>query len=82
MWLVRTALRRPYTVAVASLRIILLGILSISRMVVDIFPVINIPVVIAVWNYAGLSAEDMERGGTLPRLDSASLTTRKPTITR
>lgn len=61
MWLVRTALRRPYTVAVASLLIILLGILSISRMVVDIFPVINIPVVIVVWNYPGLSAEDMER---------------------
>src|SRR5579864_9401182 len=61
MWLVRTALRRPYTVAVASLLVILLGVLSISRMVVDIFPVINIPVVIVVWNYPGLSAEDMER---------------------
>src|SRR5512146_470240 len=61
MWLVRTALRRPYTVAVASLLVILLGVLSISRMVVDIFPVINIPVVIVVWNYPGLSPEDMER---------------------
>src|SRR5579872_3344100 len=61
MWLVRTALRRPYTVAVASLLVILLGVLSISRMVVDIFTVINIPVVIVVWNYPGLSAEDMER---------------------
>ena len=61
MWLVRTALRRPYTIAVASLLIILLGVLSISRMVVDIFPVINIPVVIVVWNYPGLSPEDMER---------------------
>src|SRR5579862_6637810 len=61
MWLVRTALRRPYTVAVASLLVILLGVLSISRMVVDIFPVINIPVVIVVCAYPGLSAEDMER---------------------
>src|SRR5512146_582814 len=61
MWLVRTALRRPYTVAVASLLVILLGVLSISRMVVDIFPVIDIPVVVVVWNYPGLSPEDMER---------------------
>jgi multidrug efflux pump subunit AcrB len=30
-------------------------------MVVDIFPAINIPVVIVVWNYPGLSPEDMER---------------------
>ncbi|MBI4964548.1 MAG: efflux RND transporter permease subunit [Desulfomonile tiedjei] len=61
MWIVRLALRRPYTVAVMSLLILVLGLLSLSRMVVDIFPAINIPVVIVVWNYPGLSPEDMER---------------------
>jgi multidrug efflux pump subunit AcrB len=30
-------------------------------MIVDIFPVIDIPVVLVVWNYPGLSATDMER---------------------
>ncbi|HRI50939.1 MAG TPA: efflux RND transporter permease subunit [Pseudomonadota bacterium] len=61
MWIVELALRRPYTVAVMSLLILLLGVLSVTRMVVDIFPAIDIPVVAVVWNYPGLSAEDMER---------------------
>jgi len=33
----------------------------VSRMRTDILPAIDIPVVIVVWNYPGLSAEDMER---------------------
>lgn len=61
MWIVRLALRRPYTVAVMSLLILVMGILSLSRMTVDIFPVIDIPVVIVVWSYPGLPPEDMER---------------------
>lgn len=61
MWIVRLALRRPYTVAVMALLMLVLGVLSLSRMVVDIFPVIDIPVVVVVWNYPGLSPEDMER---------------------
>ncbi len=59
--LVRLALRRPYTSAIAAMLIILLGALSITRMIVDIFPVIDIPVVLVVWNYPGLTTEDMER---------------------
>jgi multidrug efflux pump subunit AcrB len=39
----------------------LLGVLSLTRMTVDIFPVIDIPVVVVVWSYPGLSAQDMER---------------------
>ena len=61
MWLVRLALRRPYTIAVSCLLIMILGVLSLTRMTVDIFPVIDIPVVVVVWNYPGLSAQDMER---------------------
>lgn len=59
--LVRLALRRPYTMAIAGLLIMLMGVLSARRMVVDIFPNIDIPVVYVAWNYPGLSAEDMER---------------------
>src|SRR6201997_2904432 len=59
--LVRLSLRRPYTLAIAALLILLMGALSITRMIVDIFPVIDIPVVLVVWNYNGLSTEDMER---------------------
>ncbi len=61
MWIVRLALRRPYTIAVMSILLIVMGVLSISGMVVDIFPAVDIPVVAVVWNYPGLSAEDMER---------------------
>jgi multidrug efflux pump subunit AcrB len=61
MWIVRLALRRPYTVAVFSFVILLLGALCTNRMQADIFPTIDIPVVIVVWSYPGLGAEDMER---------------------
>ncbi len=61
MWIVRLALRRPYTIAVMSLFILFMGLLSLTRMIADIFPTIDIPVVVVVWNYNGLSAEDMER---------------------
>ncbi|MCL2448129.1 MAG: efflux RND transporter permease subunit [Polyangiaceae bacterium] len=61
MWIVRLALRRPFTVAAFCLTVLLLGVLSAAGMAVDIFPTIDIPVVVVVWNYPGLSAEDMER---------------------
>jgi multidrug efflux pump subunit AcrB len=61
MWIVRLALRRPYTIAVMALLILIMGILSIRSMLVDIFPSIDIPVVMVVWNYPGLSADDMEK---------------------
>ena len=61
MWIVRLALRRPYTIAVLCALMTLTGALSASSMLVDVFPVIDIPVVAVVWNYPGLPAEDMER---------------------
>ncbi len=61
MWLVRLALRRPFTVAAFCLVVLLMGVLSAGSMPVDLFPAIDIPVVVTVWNYPGLSAEDMER---------------------
>src|SRR6266404_3210125 len=61
MWIVRLALRRPYTIAVLCSLIAIFGVLSASRMKTDILPAIDIPVVSVVWNYPGLSADDMER---------------------
>ena len=61
MWIVSVALRRPYTVAVLSSLIFILGGMSASRMRRDIFPAIDIPVVLVVWSYNGLGAQDMER---------------------
>ena len=59
MWIVRLALRRPYTFAVFAFLLMLLGGFSIVTMPTDIFPNIDIPVVTVVWQYAGLSAEEM-----------------------
>ncbi len=59
MWIVRLALRRPYTFVVLSLMLFILAPVVISRTPTDIFPNIDIPVVSVVWQYAGLSAEDM-----------------------
>jgi multidrug efflux pump subunit AcrB len=60
MWIVRLALRRPYTFVVMSVAILLLGITAIITMPIDIFPYIDIPVVSINWNYAGMSPSEME----------------------
>ena len=61
MWIVKLALRRPYTFVVVSILIALFGVVAALRMPTDIFPVINIPLVTVVWQYAGMPPEDMER---------------------
>src|SRR4051794_1349910 len=60
MWIVRLALRRPYTFVVVALLIAVLGIGSILRMQTDIFPSINIPVITVIWGYGGLSPTEMQ----------------------
>jgi multidrug efflux pump subunit AcrB len=60
MWIVRLALRRPYTFVVFALLIAVLGVLSVATMSVDIFPSINIPVVTVIWQFNGLSPTEME----------------------
>src|SRR5579871_2925040 len=59
MWIVRLALRRPYTFVVMSILILIMGGLAIVRTPTDIFPNIDIPVVSIIWNYNGLIPEDM-----------------------
>jgi multidrug efflux pump subunit AcrB len=59
MWIVRLALRRPYTFVVLSLLLFILAPVVITRTPTDIFPNIDIPVISVVWQYSGLSAEEM-----------------------
>jgi len=59
MWIVRLALRRPYTFVVFALLILIIGVFSIESMPTDIFPNIDIPVVTVVWQYQGLSADQI-----------------------
>ncbi len=60
MWIVRLALRRPYTFVVVALLIAVLGIVSIVTMQTDIFPAIDIPVISVIWSYGGLSPTEMQ----------------------
>ncbi|HUA83018.1 MAG TPA: efflux RND transporter permease subunit [Bryobacteraceae bacterium] len=60
MWIVRVALNRPYTFVVVALLLMLISPLVIERTPIDIFPNVDIPIVAVLWNYAGLSAEEME----------------------
>src|ERR1700726_1583089 len=60
MWIVRLALRRPYTFIVFALVIVLMSPLVLLRTPTDIFPEINIPVISVAWNYSGFSREQME----------------------
>src|SRR5256886_8521192 len=61
MWIVRLALRRPYTFVVMALVIILLTPVVLLRTPTDIFPEINIPVISLVWTYNGLQPQEMEQ---------------------
>ena len=61
MWIVRLALRRPYTFVVMALVIILLTPVALMRTPTDIFPEINIPVISLVWTYNGLQPQEMEQ---------------------
>src|SRR5438132_14067422 len=59
MWIVRLALSRPYTFVVMGLVILLLGVFPVGTTRTDIFPEIDIPVESVIWNYDGLTTEDM-----------------------
>src|SRR5713101_388786 len=59
MWIVRLALKQPYTIIVLAILIFLFGGLSIVRTPTDIFPDINIPVVSIIWTYNSMEPQDL-----------------------
>ena len=67
MWIVQLALRRPYTFIVMALLLVLLSPFVLLRTPTDIFPVINIPVVSIIWQYNGLSSDQMEERMVYPQ---------------
>ena len=54
-------LKYYYTVVVMALFILIMGLVTIAKTPIDIFPEINTPVVTAVWTYTGMSAKDIVR---------------------
>ena len=59
MWIVKLALRRPYTFVVMAILMLVLGAASIATMPTDIFPYINIPVASVIWTYTGMVPQEM-----------------------
>ncbi|HYL05528.1 MAG TPA: efflux RND transporter permease subunit [Thermoanaerobaculia bacterium] len=59
MWIVRLALRRPYTFVVLALLLLILAPIVVQRTPTDIFPNIDIPIVTVLWNFRGMSAQEM-----------------------
>ncbi len=60
MWIVEMALKRAHTFIVMALAILIFGILSIRQMAVDIFPIIDVPIVSAVYTFTGMSPYNIE----------------------
>ena len=60
MWLIRAALRRPITVLVAVIAVALTASFAVSRMRIDIFPDLNLPVIYVAQPYGGMSPAQME----------------------
>src|ERR1700687_844827 len=73
MWIVRLALRPPYTFVVLARRNGVLGVVAPLSMTVDTFPAINIPVITVIWNYSGLSPTEME--GRIVTISERAFTT-------
>jgi multidrug efflux pump subunit AcrB len=61
MWIVKIALKAPYTFAVLAILLMIGGALSALQMPKDTFPAINIPVVVVIWTFNGMPAQEMER---------------------
>jgi len=60
MWLIRAALRRPIAVLVAVIAVALTAVFAVSRMRIDIFPDLNLPVIYVAQPYGGMSPDQME----------------------
>src|SRR5580765_5402604 len=73
MWIVRLALRRPYTFVVMAMLVVILGVFAILRMPTDIFPEVDIPVISAIFKYDGMTPEEVE--GRIVRVYEGMLTT-------
>jgi multidrug efflux pump subunit AcrB len=80
MWIVRLALRNPYSVAVVAIVIMMMGALSLATILTDIFPIIDLPVVAVVWSFPGLAPEEVE--SRIVTVNERALSTTVSGITR
>jgi hydrophobic/amphiphilic exporter-1 (mainly G- bacteria), HAE1 family len=60
------SIRNPYFIIVCCLVLLLLGVTSVARMPVDLFPTINMPEVVVATFYSGMPPQDIEIDITNP----------------
>ncbi len=66
MWLTRLALKNPVLVLMMSLMALVLGLVSLDRLSVDLFPSVDIPIIRVAAFYSGAAPEDIEKSITQP----------------
>jgi hydrophobe/amphiphile efflux-1 (HAE1) family protein len=66
MFLTRAAIRNPLAVMMVCIAVVVLSLMSVSRIPADLFPNITVPVMVVSANYPGASPETMERTVTYP----------------
>jgi multidrug efflux pump subunit AcrB len=59
VWIVRVALKRPYTFIMLAVLIVLMGGYAIAKTATDIFPNIKIPIAAVIWGYSGILPEEI-----------------------
>ena len=62
----RFSIRNPYFIVVICLALLVIGVTSLARMPVDLFPTINLPEVVVATFYSGMPPEDIETDITNP----------------
>jgi len=75
------AVKRPVTIFMIVLIVLLLGGVSLTKLSVDLFPELNLPVAITVINYEGVGPEEIEQIITKPVEGQLSTLTGIETIT-
>ncbi len=82
----RFAIRYPYLIIVVCLMVCVVGVTTVIRMPIDLFPAINIPVVVVATFYSGMPPEQIENditgqfermftlAGGIAHMESRSLT--------
>ncbi|MGZ4058562.1 MAG: efflux RND transporter permease subunit [Bacteroidia bacterium] len=60
MSLVSSALKRPITVTVLTVSVLVFSILAVTKIPIDIFPKLNLPTIYVIESYGGMSPQQME----------------------
>ena len=72
--LAKFSVKKPYTVLVVIALVVVLGVVSLTRMTADLLPSMNLPYAIVMTTYPGASPQEVEEGVTKP-IESAMATT-------